>query len=106
MNMASPLDRYTTAFLLSAYGFNDYRLKSNQKSGNHAPSSPNFKTDSVDSVAGGSFPVDPVQDHVSSPPHNLAVHDLARLVQDSTRVAFESPRLACLDPIQIIIRCY
>ncbi|PON62527.1 Zinc knuckle CX2CX4HX4C [Trema orientale] len=88
--MASPLDCYTTAFLLSAYGFNDYRLKSNQKSGNHAPSSPN----SVDSVTGGSFLVDHVQDHVSSPPHNLAVHDLARPVQDSTRVSFESPRLA------------
>ncbi|PON51293.1 hypothetical protein PanWU01x14_217620 [Parasponia andersonii] len=66
--MASPLDRYTTTFLLVAYGFNDYCSKSNQKSETHVPSRPNSRNDSVDLVTGDSLLENCIQDHVSSLP--------------------------------------
>ncbi|POO01978.1 hypothetical protein TorRG33x02_022700, partial [Trema orientale] len=53
--MASPLDRYTIAFLLSAYGFNDYCLKPKPRSETYPIDSALNTNSRLNAATGSSF---------------------------------------------------
>ncbi|PON91037.1 hypothetical protein TorRG33x02_130680 [Trema orientale] len=72
--MPSPRDRYTFAFLLSSYGFNDYHIKPNQRFETHSSLSPRSR---MDSLLGDSLLGDQVQDIAGSLPPSSGMVSVA-----------------------------
>ncbi|POO00100.1 Zinc knuckle CX2CX4HX4C [Trema orientale] len=91
--MGTPLDRYTTAFLLSGYGFNDYKLKPHQNAEYNA------LNQNLQSAAPGSSFLGNIQDSR----RQLDEDSVARSIQDHAGlfVNQESIRLVGLDSVAL-----